>query len=281
MEKAVTTKMPQKRQMASPHAPLGADSPSSQTRRKVTEIRRDAREAKVHNSTSTPLSALGESERSGGEHGGEVEIARTEPCGPALSAQIMAAARHGESTWVWEGWSPQMQGRPYSDMAWDSSSIPLELPYPLVSSIWPNPPPQRHPEVIPTRVGAIEGLLSHSARPQSPVPRPPRPRPQSLQLRYSPSPLSPPSLTHSAPPTVSPPSSAISTCFTPPRPSIPAQYSTLPFTEQVAPVYASSPRPPIQLLQAPSQQGYFMHYPDANRTFTHTYISTLLLLIQF
>lgn len=272
-----TTKKPHRRQTTSPHASTDPDS-SSQTRRKVTEIRRDARESKVHN--STPLAPLGESERSGRGHDGEIEVARTEPCSPALSAQVMAAAGHRESTWVWEGWSPshegggpQMLGRPYSDMSWGPPSFPLELPYPLVSSIWPNPPSQRYPEVIPTRVRAIEGLLSHSARPQSPVPRPPRPRPQSLQMVYSPSPRSPLSVTHSAPSTGSPPPSAISACFTPPRPSIPARsmswalYSTVPFTEQVAPVYASSPGPPLQLLQAPGQQGYFMHYPDANRTF--------------
>ncbi len=124
---------------------------------------------------------------------------------------------------------------------------------------------------------AIEGLLSHSARPQSPVPRPPRPRPHSLQMPFSPSSRSPLSATHSAPSTASPPPSAISTCFTPPRPPILtrsmswAQYSSVPFTEQVAPVYASSPGPSIRLHQAPDQQGYFVHYPDANRTFLHTY----------
>lgn len=267
--------------MTSPHAPADAEFSSSQTRRKVTEIRKDAREAKVHNTTSTPFPRLGESEPSGRGQHGEIEVARTEPCSPVLSARVMAAVRHGEPTWVWEGWGPshedccpQVQGRPYSDIACGSSSIPLEPPYPLISSIWPNPRSQRQCEVIPTRLRAIEGLLSHPARPQSPVPRPPRPRPQSLQMPYS---LSPRSVTHSAPSTMSPPPSAISTCFTPPRPSMPArstswaQYSTVPFTEQVAPVYASSPGPSIQLLQAPGQQGYFMHYPDANRTFPHTY----------
>ena len=280
-EKAATAKKSHRRQTTSPHASAHADSPSSQTRRKVTEIRRDAREAKVHH--SIPLPPLGESERFGRGHDGEIEVARTEPCSPVLTAQVMAAARLGESTWVWERWSPgqedgypQVQGGPFSNMTWGPSSIPLELPYPLVPSIRPNPPSQRHPQVIPTRVRAIEGPLSHSARPQSPVPRPPRPRPHSLQMPFSPSLRSPLSVPHSAPSTVSPPPSAISTCFTPPRPSIPTrsmswtQYSTVPFTEQVAPAYASSPGPSIRLHQAPGQQDYFVHYPDANRTFFHT-----------
>ena len=286
-----TAKKSHRHQTTSSHASADADSPSSQTRRKVTEIRRDAREARVHH--SIPLPPLGESEPFGRGHDGEIEVARTEPCSPALTAQVMAAARHGESTWGWERWSPghedsrpQVQGGPFSNMAWGPSSIPLELPYPLVSSIRPNPPSQRHPEVIPTRVRAIEGLLSHSARPQSPVPRPPRPRPHSLQMPFSPSSRSSFSVTHSAPSTASPPLSAISTCFTPPRPSIPnrsmswAPYSSVPFPEQVAPVYASSPGPQIRLHQAPDLQGYFVHYPDANRTFLCTEATIPKLFLQ-
>lgn len=282
-EKAATVRKSHRHQTTSSHTSADADSPSSQTRRKVTEIRRNAREARVHH--SFPLPPLGESERFGRGHDREIEVARTEPCSPALTAQVMAAARHGESTGGWERWSPghedscpQVHGGPISDMTWGPSPIPLELPYTLVSPIRPNPPSQRHPEVIPTRVRAIEGLLSHSARPQSPVPRPPRPRPHSLQMPFSPSPRSPFSVT-SAPSTVSPPPSAISTCFTPSRPSIPtrsmswAQYSSVPFPEQVAPVYASSPGPSIQLHQAPELQGYFVHYPDANRAFFHTYVT--------
>jgi len=271
-ERAVPAKRARGRQMTSPHAPADAGSSPSRTRRKVAEIRRDARDAKVDHRTSLPPSS--EPESSGREHDGEIEVVRTEPCGSVLRAQVMAAARHGESTWVWEGWSPghedgcpQIQDEPYGHMAWGPSSIPLELPYCLQ-----NPPSQLHPEVLPDRLRTIEGRLSHSARPQSPVHRPPRPRPQSLQMPYSPSPRSPLSVTHSAPSTVSPPPSAISTGFTPPRPSIPArsmswtQYSTVPFTERVARAYATSPGPPIQLLQAPGQQGYFVHYPDSNRT---------------
>ena len=278
-EKAATTTKSRGRQTTSSRASADADSPSSYTRRKVAEIRRDVRDAKVD--YSTPLPYLGESGRSDREYDGEVEVVRTEPLSLALRAQVMAATGHGESTWMLEGWSPgpeegppQIQDGLYGAMTWDSSSLPLEprLPYPQMSSRWPNPPFQSHPEAVPARVRAIEGFLSRpSARTQSPVSRPPRPRPQSLQMPYSSFLCSPPSVTHSAPSTITPPPSAVSTSFAPPRPPVPsrstswAQHPTPPIIEQAIPAYASSPEPPTHLLQAPSQQGYFVHYQDSNR----------------
>jgi hypothetical protein len=192
----------------------------------------------------------------------------------------MAAAGHGESTsWPLEGWNPgleqslpQMQNGYYSAVPWGPPSTPREphLPYPPMASIWP---PQSQPEAVPVRVREIEGLLSHPARPQ-PSPRPPRPRPQSVHAPYSPSPRSPLSTAHSVPSMIFPPPSADSTSFTA-RPSISAmstswaQYPPTSVTEQPAPpaAYATSREPTVQHLQAPSQQGYFMHYPDSNRTF--------------
>lgn len=216
-------------------------------------------------------------------------MVRTEPCSLALRAQIMAATGHAGADWALEGWSPsheqghpQVQDALYGTMTWGSPPLPLEprLPYPLLSSIWPNPPSQPHPEAVPARVRAIEGLLSHpSTRTQSPVQRPsrPRPRPQSLQMPYSPflrsPPPPPPSVTHSTLSTVTPPPSAVSTSSTPPRPSLPSrsmswvQYSTAPISDQAFPAGTASPEPPTHLLQAQNQQGYFMHhYPDPNRT---------------
>ena len=272
MTKAATTKKSRGHQTT---RSANADSSSLYTRRKVAEIRRDA---KVDH--TTPLPYLRESERSDREYDGEVEVARTEPCSPALRAQIMAAVGQRESPWTLERWSPgheegpsQVQDGLYSAVTWHASSIPQEphLPYPLVSSIWPNPPSQGHPEAVPPRVRALEGLLSHSsaARTQSPVPRPPRRRPQSLQMPYSPPFRSLPPFTHSALSTVTPPPTAVSTSFTPPRPSVLSRsmsWIQYPTAEQAVPAYASRPEPPTHLLQAPSQQGYFGHYPDSNRT---------------
>lgn len=274
-EKVATVKKSRGRQTTSTHAPVDTGSSSSYTRRKVAEIRKDIRGAKIDRSAALPH--LDDSERYGREYDGEIEVARTEPCSPALSARVMAAAGHGESTWMFGGWNhgqeedlAQMQAGPHGATVGDLS-IPMEprLPYPLVSPIWPNLPPQIHPEATPTRMRTIEGPLSHSVRTQSPVPRPLRPQPQPLQTQYSPPLRSPLSVTHSAPSTVSPPPSATSTSFTPPRPSIPAgstswgQYPAVPFTEQAVPACALGPEPPVQPFQA---QGYFAYYPDSNRT---------------
>ena len=263
-EKGAIASKSRRRQTTSSHASVDADPSTSDTRRKVAEIRRDTSETKVDH-------GLNESEGSSGKHDREMQVARTEPCSPALSALVMAAARRGASGR--EQGPPQAQDEFFSAMTWVPSSIPREprLPYPLVSSIWPTLPSRSQSEGVPAHVQTIEGLLSQSTRPQSPLPRPPRPRPQSLQMAYSSSPHSPLSIASSAPSTVSPPPSTNSTSFTPPSPSIPARtmswapYPTAPLVEQAAPGYALNPEPPVQHLQAPSQQGYFMHFSDSNR----------------
>jgi hypothetical protein len=258
--------------MTSTTALSDADWSSLHTRRKVVEIRKDVREAKVER--CTPLAFLDDPERSGREYDGEVEVARTEPCSPALTARVMAAARHGGTTWMLEGWNPDHeQGPPQmqNGLYWDLSSIPREprLPYPLMSSIWPTPPPQGQPEAIPARVRAIEGPLHHSTRPLSPVPHSARRRPRSLQPFHSPSSRSPPLVTHSTPPTGHTPHSVVPTTVTPPQPSTPAgsiswtPYPAAPLTEQTASNYLGSS---IQLFQVPSQHGYFVHFPDSSRT---------------
>ena len=279
----MTARRSQGRQTASTHAPGDPHSSSSYTRRKVAEIRRDVRDAKVV--CDAPLPHSTEAERSGREYDDVVEVARTEPCSPVVLARVMAAAGlRAESTWAVRGWSPgheeeapKMQDGHYGAMAWNPQyTRELSLPG---SSMWPNPQSQGHHEAIPARFHAIEGLLSHSAGPQSPIPRPSPRRPQSLQMPYSSSPSSPLSVTHSAPSTASLPSSAISTSFPPPRPLVPArpiswaQYSSAPRTGHATPAYAPSPGPSIQLPQAPpSQHGYVVHYPDSNRMSSRLHI---------
>ena len=237
-ETAAAAKRPRRRQTPRP----------PRLRRKATEIRRGFREVRGDPSVPPPQ-WVGDLERTSGDRDGEMEVARTEPCSPALSALIMATA----------GRSPQSHGNGVqSSLHGDFSQAPWLL-YPTPSSISMSLPSQDQPVVTDAMMRTAEALLSRPTSSPSHASHPGRPRHQSLP------PISP-----SSPPMTHPPYGSSSVRLTPPRPSFLARslsWMQHPLAGQAASAYASSrPDLGIQAHQPHSQEGYIIDYPHPNRT---------------
>jgi len=265
-EKAVTTKRSRKRQASTPYTLTDANQHPPRTRRRAPGICRDVRELKP-NPGVPQHQWIDKFEGAIRGDGGEMEeVVRTEACSPALSALVMATARHkgSEGQWASQGPLQSHQNGLCSSLHSDLLSVHQApwLQYPIPSSIPMSPPSQDQPMTTDARLWTIGGLLSHPTRSLSRASHPLHSRHRSLQ----PLSLSPPS-------TAYPPRGSSSMRLTPPRSSFLArslswiQCPSAPFTGQAASAFASRPDPAVPAFQAPYQDGYTMDYSHPNRMY--------------
>ena len=241
--KAATTKRSRGCHIASPYMRNDPNRRLSRPRRRATETWRDAREAK--GDQGVPLAHL--------TYGldltnrGHIEVVRTEPCSPALSALAMAAAGYREAVGQCTGQqSPHNhQNGLYSPPLIDPFSVHQapQPQYPIPSSMSTSLMSQDQPATTGAQMQAMSSHHAISPSRQS----------SSMSTTY-------------------PPRGSNSMRFSTPLPLILARslswvpYPLVPFTEQAASTHASNLGPVVHCLQAPGQDGHTMDYPHPIRT---------------